>query len=225
MKKKNIIIILSAIVLLCCTISSCSEFTNVPPSSGTSTESTDASAKRIEELEAQIVMLMQNQHLSEQARKEEIAALKAELEKLKQDTPVSGNVSGTGDATDATDVQRSSFTYTLENGKAVITKINTTDTSITVPSTIDGYNIYAIGTEAICSPTLKSVVISSGIEKIDWFAFKNCIALSSVTIPDTVSTIGYGAFDNAARSFTINCLRDSFAHKYAQSYGFAYNIT
>ncbi len=220
MKKKNVIIILSAIVLLCCMISACSEFTNAPPSSDTSTESTDASAKRIEELEAQIVMLMQNQHLSEQERKEEIAALKAELEKLKQDTPVSG----TGDVTDATDVQRS-FTYTLENGKAVITKINTTEQSITIPSVIDGYNVYAIGTEAICSPTLKSVVISSGIEKIDWFAFKNCVALSSVTIPDTVSTIGYGAFDNVARSFTINCLRDSFAHKYAQSYGFAYNIT
>ncbi len=224
MKKKNIIIILSAIVLLCCTVSSCSEITNIPPSSGTSTESTATSDKRIEELEAQIVMLMQNQHLSEQERKEEIAALKAELEKLKQDTPVSGNVSGTGDVTDATDVQRS-FTYTLENGRAVITKINTTEQSITIPSVIDGYNVYAIGTEAICSPTLKSVVISSGIEKIDWFAFKNCVALSSVTIPDTVSTIGYGAFDNVARSFTINCLRDSFAHKYAQSYGFAYNIT
>ncbi len=224
MKNKNIIIIASAIILLCCMISSCSELTNTPSSSTASTDSTDASAERIEELEAQIVMLMQNQHLSEKERKEEIAALKAEIEKLKNDKPADGNASGTGSATDSSEIQRS-FTYTLENGRAVITKITTTESSIVIPSAIDGYSIYAIGTEAISSPTLKSVVISSGIEKIDWFAFKNCVALSSITIPDTVSSIGYGAFDNTSRSFTISCVRDSFAHKYAQSYGFAYNIT
>ena len=121
--------------------------------------------------------------------------------------------------------KQSAFKYTLVNGLATITSIISNEENIVIPSVIDGYRVNAIGTEALSSGAVKSITISAGIEKLDWFAFKNCPALSSVSIPDSVSSIGYGAFDNASASLIIRCTRDSFAHRYAQSYGLTYDIT
>ena len=113
----------------------------------------------------------------------------------------------------------------LDGGRAIITEISTKEETVIIPSTIDGYSVYSIGSEALTSKMVTDVIISDGIEKLDWFAFKNCISLSSVTIPDSVVSIGYGAFDNAHKSFTIICSKNSFAHLYAQSYGLTYDIT
>lgn len=218
MKKKTIIIIISALLIFLAILSACSR---TFPNSSTGSESTQGAIgtedNRIKELEAQILTLLQNQQLSETERKKEIAALTAELEKLKQTD------STQAPATEAVAVD--SFKYTLENGKAVITEISAISDSVTIPSTIDGYQVYAVGSEALSSSVVKTVIISDGIEKLDWFAFRGCIALSSISIPNSVSSIGYGAFDNTAKSLTILCTRDSFAHKYAQSYGLTYDIT
>ena len=117
------------------------------------------------------------------------------------------------------------FKYTITNGMANITEIITIEENIVIPYTLDGYKVYSIGSEVLSSRTVKSISVSSGIEKIDWFAFKNCTALTSVSLPDTINSIGYGAFDNASSSFVLRCSRDSFAHRYAQSYGITYDIT
>jgi hypothetical protein len=100
------------------------------------------------------------------------------------------------------------------------------DMAVTIARNIAGFDAIVCGHDGIRrSKTVESIIISSGIEKIDWFAFKNCPNLVSVTIPDTVNSIGYGAFDNSSKSFVIRCSRDSFAHRYAQSYGLTYDIT
>lgn len=39
-----------------------------------------------------------------------------------------------------------------------------------------------------------SFVIPDGVMRIDGFAFSNCSALTSVTVPDSVTNIGYAAF-------------------------------
>ena len=206
-------------------LSACSfESTDESPS-GTdgahSTSQSDADTK-IKELEAQISALMQNQQLTESESQREINALKAELEELK-----SKKEENTSDSTDTeSDTSQSNpFRYTLSNGVATITAILSMEENIVIPSVIDGYRVYAIGSEAFSSSNVKSITITSGIEKLDWFAFKNCPSLSSVTIPDSVSSIGYGAFDNSSPSLVIRCSRDSFAHRYAQSYGLTYDIT
>ncbi len=223
MKKKTIIIILSAIVVLLSILCACGNaFGNGANEQGSESETqspaTDSDA-RIKELEAQIVALMQSQQLSETERKKEIAALSAELERLKKDNSEQKEPSKT--ETEAVD----SFKYTLENGKAIINEISPVGDTVTIPATIDGYEVYSIGSEALSSKTVKSVIISDGIEKLDWFAFRNCGALASVSIPNSVTSIGYGAFDNTAKSFTIICTRGSFAQQYAQSYGITYDIT
>jgi len=222
MKKKTIIIAVSFLLIFMALISSCTQKqgsdTTKPSESIQSTDQT--TTERIKELEAQILTLIQNQKISETERRNEIAALTAELEKLKSsEAPPSETESKAPSAT------QSSFRYTLDSGRATITEISSDEKSIVIPSTIDGYNVYAIGSEVLSSKSVESITISAGIEKIDWFAFKNCSSLSSATIPDSVVSIGYGAFDNVAKSFTIVCSKNSFAHQYAQSYGITYDIT
>lgn len=218
MKKKSIVIALSILILLATVISSCTA--SLPSINESESSATDTSdQKRIEELEAKILALIQSQQLSDEERKKQIELLSKEIERLKDASESVGQQK----PDDTTAVQP--YIYKVENGCAIITEINTDEESLTVPSVIDGYRVISIGTQALRSTSVKSIIISSGIEKLDWFAFSGCIALSSISIPDSVTSIGYGAFDNTAKSFTVYCSRDSFAHKYAQSYGITYGIT
>ena len=226
--KRKIIIILSSILIVTALISSCAR-TGSPSSSSDDGESSDgtSSQDRISELEAKLLTLIQNQELSDTERKKEIDALTKELEKLKSTSSSNKaeNESEENSESEQDTAPANTFKYTLDGNRAIITEITTVSDSVNIPSTIDGYQVYSIGTEALSSKTVKTVVISNGIEKLDWFAFRNCISLSSITVPSSVTSIGYGAFDNVSKGFTIKCVKDSFAHQYAQSYGLTYDIT
>lgn len=91
-----------------------------------------------------------------------------------------------------------------------------------IPSQIDGFDVYSITSNAFEKYSFKSVIISEGVEVIDWFAFYNCKNLTSITIPSSVRRIGYSAFDGCGKNFTIYCHADSFAQSYAKSYGIPY---
>ena len=227
MKRKAIIVLLSSILIIAALISSCSRVGSSSSPAG-SDEGSDSQSNqdRISELEAKILTLIQNQQLSDSERQKEISTLKSEIERLKSEGNKSPDESKDKESDDESqELPANTFKYTLDAGRAIITEISTTSDSVNIPSTIDGYAVYSIGSEALNSKTVKSVVLSSGIEKLDWFAFRNCISLSSITVPSSVTSIGYGAFDNVSKSFTIKCQKDSFAHQYAQSYGLTYDIT
>jgi hypothetical protein len=222
MKKKTIIIILSVITLTSAILCACNNaFSRNNDQSTESTQATDSRDATIRELEAKIVALLQDQQQSAEKNKKELNALRAELEALKKEQSTDKATDATTDAPEDEEI----FKYTIVNGMASITQINTDMKNIVIPYTLDGYKVYSIGSEALSSSTVESIVISTGIEKIDWFAFKNCTSLVSVSLPETVNSIGYGAFDNASSSFVIRCARDSFAHRYAQSYGITYDIS
>lgn len=224
MKKKLTIIILSAIVLLSAILSACDIGSGITQSSSENQSSADASLSdfRIKELEAKISAILQDQQLSESESKKAISELKAEIEELKKQA---SSTDKKPDESGSQSSQTEKFKYTVENGVAVITKIITDEENLVIPSSLDGYRVYSVAGEAFSSATVKSISITSGIEKLDWFAFKNCPSLTSVSIPDSVISIGYGAFDNCSKSFVIRCSKDSFAHRYAQSYGITYDIT
>ncbi|MBP3696485.1 MAG: leucine-rich repeat domain-containing protein, partial [Clostridia bacterium] len=97
--------------------------------------------------------------------------------------------------------------YTVTDGKATITNVVGTDSDITVPATLDGYPVVAIGELAYRDEhNLKSVVIPANIETIGKSAFTGCIALETVTFADgsKVKTIEETAF-NACKSLkTVN---------------------
>ena len=174
---------------------------------------------KIKDLEAQIVTLLQSQQLSESERKKEISALKAEIEALKKNSAQSES-----ESVSETALAPKIFNYTLSGYKATITSINTNEESISIPAVIDGHAVVGIGSGALSSSTVKKIVIEDGIESLDWFAFKGCSSLSLISLPPSITSIGYGAFDGASKSFTIECQKDSFAMKYAQSYGLNYNL-
>ena len=221
MKKKALFIIIAILISLSTSLSSCGY---IPSSDGNvqhqdSQESSQNSTdKRIKELEAQIITLLQSQQISESERKKEISVLKAELEALKKKE----SLESTDTATES--IEPKIFDYTLNGYKATITLINTDKESISIPSVIDGHAVVGIGSEAFASKKVKRIVLEDGIESLDWFAFKGCSSLNSISIPESITSIGYGAFDGAPKSLTIECKKDSFAMKYAQSYGIKYTI-
>lgn len=216
MRKKPIIIILSLFICLSSALSSCNYIPDDTEKETNAQTPTTSTETRIKELEAQIITLLQSQQISESERKKEISALKAELDALKKKE--SDKSSDTEIESEAPKI----FNYTLNGYKATITSINTDEENISIPAVIDGHAVVAIGSEVLTSSKVKRIVLENGIETLDWFAFKGCPALTSVSIPASVTSIGYGAFDGSSKSLVIECKKDSFAMKYAQSYGLKY---
>ena len=97
------------------------------------------------------------------------------------------------------------------------------ETSMTIPSYIEGLPVTAISSSAFSSnSTLKSVTLPSTLTTIGYMAFART-GLSAVTIPDTVTTIGLRVFgyvyDSSSYTpvtpFTITGYVDTAAEEYA----------
>ena len=114
------------------------------------------------------------------------------------------------------------FQYTVTDGKVTLQSYVGESTGVTIPTSIDGCPVVAIGDRAFenCHQ-LTEVVIPEGIQSIGWFAFSGCIALKSVTLPKSLSVVQYGAFLNCPSAMTVSCPKDSYARAYAESYGMA----
>lgn len=113
------------------------------------------------------------------------------------------------------------FKYNIQNGVASVIKYEGSSKSITVPSRIDGIEIKSIGEGAFQKTNIESVLISDGISEIDWFAFNCCTNLREISIPESVTSIGHGAFDGCHPDLIIKCKKGSYADTYAKSWGFA----
>ena len=161
--------------------------------------------------------------LSEQSKenKVEIEKLRAEIVLLKgteqEETDKEGST--TTEAPQTSEPKSSKFLYEVNEGKATITGYTGNETYIVIPSFIDGYQVESVGENAFNSSKVTTVVISEGVKSVDWFAFYTCPQLSSVTIPASVTSIGYSAFEGASPSFTVYCQQNSYAYEYAKSYG------
>jgi hypothetical protein len=87
------------------------------------------------------------------------------------------------------------FEYSLENGAVWITGYTGPGGAVTIPDTIDGLPVIAIGWLAFSENTSwTSVVIPEGVTFIDSGAFENCANLTNVLIPGSITSIGSGAF-------------------------------
>lgn len=87
------------------------------------------------------------------------------------------------------------FTYIKLNGRAVITGIRGTKTSITIPAKIDGMPVSGIGEKAFMrNDSLNEIIISEGITEIGSEAFSMCPKLSHVVIPASIEEMDHSVF-------------------------------
>lgn len=88
------------------------------------------------------------------------------------------------------------YTYEVHDGKATITGCTWTNASyLEIPRNIDGYPVVAIGANAFSNRNdLLGVIVSEGVETIDYRAFWYCRNLSWVVLPDSLTTIADEAF-------------------------------
>lgn len=88
---------------------------------------------------------------------------------------------------------QSNLQFNASNGKIVA--YTGTDTSFSIPSSINGVNVTSIGLQSFGgNNTLTNVTIPTGITSIEKRAFGMCPNLKNITIPSSVTSIGEDAF-------------------------------
>ncbi len=91
------------------------------------------------------------------------------------------------------------YTYEVVDETAVITQYNGSAATLTIPATLDGYEVSKINDGAFKdNTTLTSVTVSSGIKDIGVSAFENCTSLATISLPNTIIHIGENAIYNTA---------------------------
>jgi hypothetical protein len=99
----------------------------------------------------------------------------------------------------AEDLVEGNYKYTVNNGEATVTGYTGAGGAITIPSTLGGYPTVAIGNGTFLwyAPSrdyITSVIIPDGVTTIGSNAFGLCSSMTSVTIPDSVITIADSVF-------------------------------
>jgi len=91
------------------------------------------------------------------------------------------------------------------NNEYTITDYIGNGRDVTIPSYVNGCPVVAIGNKAFydCS-SLTSITIPDGVTSIGDYAFDGCSSLTSVTIPDSVTSIGDYAFYFCSSLTSVN---------------------
>lgn len=84
--------------------------------------------------------------------------------------------------------------YSVDGDTVTITEYTGKGGDVVIPSEIDGKKVTAIGEFAFESTDLTSVTIPDSVTSIGWEAFRYCGSLKNVTIPDSVTDFGWEAF-------------------------------
>jgi len=91
------------------------------------------------------------------------------------------------------------FTYMVTNGTVIILSYSGPGGNVTIPSTIDGLPVIAIGNSAFSSSPssstpLTGITFPNSVTSIGDQAFYQCGSLTNVVIPDSVTNLGDAAF-------------------------------
>ena len=103
------------------------------------------------------------------------------------------------------------YTYVLlENGGARITGYDGDDAELTVPDELDGYPVQEIGENAFsfCN-SLTSVILPDSLSSIGDDAFSRCSFLTSITLPDSLTSIGGNPFSGCSSLVKIDVSPDN----------------
>ena len=93
-----------------------------------------------------------------------------------------------------------------EDGKTytLVDIADATDKDIVIPAKYMNLPVTVIGDCAFEGSDIKSVVIPSGVTEIHYAAFADCASLTSVTLPDTLTSIGeYAFYETGVKNLTL----------------------
>ena len=112
-------------------------------------------------------------------------------------------------AAEFTDGNGLKWTYTASSGKATLSNVAKADGSaltgtLTIPATINGATVTAIGVKSFQGLDVTEVKFPDTLITINSGAFRNCTALESLTIPDSVTAI-YGSKYNSRGGAFADC--------------------
>ena len=179
----------------------------------------------ISELRAELLKEREDRYISDfeyTKRLEELEQALKDLESVTHpnDTPTSAPVETEPTETEAPQKPSGSttFNYRLEDSQVIITGYTGTAEIVNVPSVIDGHPVVAIDDYAFQNTSVVSVILPATVTSVGWFAFYGCFGLEIISIPASVTAIEYAAFDGCPR-LTILCTADSYAARYAVSFG------
>ena len=115
--------------------------------------------------------------------------------------------SGNPAVQDAANEQLFDFEFILNNTAVIVNnyKCKGTAADVTIPSCYKGKPVTAINNAAFTNSAVTSVTIPDSVTSIPDAAFVNCSQLTNISIPNSVTYIGFSAFDGCAslKSITL----------------------
>ena len=108
-------------------------------------------------------------------------------------------------ATFTVTVAAATNTFDFNETTGTITKYVETDTVVVIPSKINGVPVETIGNTAFQNSAVTSVTIPDSVTAIYSGAFVNCPQLTNISIPNSVTYIGFSAFSSCTslKSITL----------------------
>ena len=104
----------------------------------------------------------------------------------------------------------------MEDGTAAIINYIGAASELEVPGEIEGHPVAYIADGAFYQcDSLTSITLPDGVTSIGNFAFDSCGSLTSAVIPDGVTSIGKDAFDDCADNLALTVGQNSYAMQYA----------
>lgn len=117
----------------------------------------------------------------------------------------SGNPAVEDAAKDAANEQLFDFEFTPDNTAVIVIRYKGTAADVTIPSRYQGKPVTAIDHAAFHDSAVTSVTIPDSVTSIPDDAFSHCSQLTNISIPNSVTFIGFSAFNSCTslKSITL----------------------
>lgn len=118
----------------------------------------------------------------------------------------------------------SDFAYTADGGEVTITDYIGTSEHVLIPDTIDGLPVTALADKAFYEKHVTTVVVPDSVTEIGDLCFSGDNYLVSLTLPDELAELPYGALESCMRLYDFD-LPQSLEKIYSSVFEFNYYLT